>query len=141
MFPTFTKYSSEQPRLLAVIGVCLFVLSFTIWSYLQISNIKTTEAPAEEIVNNFNFPSFEIGNNLIRGETPLIVIDDSQLVGSCGQAHKATFTTTPKEKLCETGSVKNFSGTGPWFWSCGEETFTPNVQQTQCFALSKNTTL
>lgn len=40
------------------------------------------------------------------------------ITGRCGGAHARLFTSTPTTNLCRNGSVMNFSGSGPWNWSC-----------------------
>ena len=38
--------------------------------------------------------------------------------GVCGSANGQSFASAPTANLCDKGTVANFSGTGPWTWTC-----------------------
>jgi len=50
------------------------------------------------------------------GNLSLYSID--MITGTCGTANNGIFTVAPTSNLCRNGSVTNFSGSGPWSWSC-----------------------
>ena len=38
--------------------------------------------------------------------------------GACGSASGGSFSSAPVSELCLSGSVQNFTGSGPWSWTC-----------------------
>ena len=50
------------------------------------------------------------------GKLALFSID--MITGNCGTAHNGSFVDAPTDNLCKNGNVTNFTGSGPWFWSC-----------------------
>lgn len=52
------------------------------------------------------------------GSGTLALFSIDMITGTCGSSNSGTFTVAPTANLCKNGVVTNFSGTGPWSWSC-----------------------
>lgn len=52
------------------------------------------------------------------GSGALALFSIDMITGICGTANNGFFTAAPTANLCKNGSVINYSGTGPWNWSC-----------------------
>ena len=67
------------------------------------------------------FDRFDPLNNRLfvsNGAGVLTLFSIDMITGICGSANNGIFTVVPTANLCKNGSVTNFSGTGPWNWSC-----------------------
>jgi len=67
------------------------------------------------------FDSFDpLNNRLIvsNGGGTLVLFGIDKVTGKCGSANSGNFTIAPTTNLCSNGSVLNFTGSGPWSWSC-----------------------
>jgi hypothetical protein len=67
------------------------------------------------------YDRFDSSNNRLvvsNGNGSLTIYGVDMTGGYCGPAHKGTFAVAPTTDLCSSGSPTNFSGTGPWNWSC-----------------------
>lgn len=67
------------------------------------------------------FDRFDSSNNRLvvsNGNGSLSMFGIDMTGGYCGPANRGSFASAPATDLCSSGSVANFSGTGPWNWSC-----------------------
>jgi len=67
------------------------------------------------------YDRFDSSNNRLvvsNGSGSLTIYGVDMTGGYCGPAHGGTFAVAPATDLCSSGNVTNFSGTGPWNWSC-----------------------
>lgn len=76
-----------------------------------------------ELVNpgDLLYDRFDQLNNRLfvaNGTGTLSLYSIDMITGTCGSANNGVFTVAPTTNLCRNGIVTNFSGSGPWSWSC-----------------------
>jgi pseudomonalisin len=46
------------------------------------------------------------------------LVNSWEIIGACGPANGASFSSAPSTGLCSVGTPSTLTGTGPWSWSC-----------------------
>lgn len=67
------------------------------------------------------FDRFDPLNNrllIANGSGTLAIFSIDMITGTCGTSNNGSFIAAPTNNLCRNGMLTNFSGSGPWSWSC-----------------------